>query len=85
MQEKQVEYLDDSEVDFSSDDDEEDMEDFAGADGARPAPGWLGKRPAGTPAFLAVVIVHETLHDHCALLFVVTVHDIVFLTTIFTG
>ena len=31
MQEKQVEYLDDSEVDFSSDDDEEDMEDFAGA------------------------------------------------------
>ena len=65
VQEEQVQYLDDSEVDFSSDadDEEEDMEDFDGADGARPASGWLGKRPAGTYAFLAVVIVLGILHD----------------------
>ncbi len=45
-----MEYLDDSEVDFSSDDDEEDMEDFEGGGGdERLAPGQsqLGKRQAG--------------------------------------
>lgn len=78
MQEKQVEYLDDSEVDFSSDDDEEDMEDFAGADGARPAPGWLGKRPAGTPAFLAVVIIHETLCTTTVLYFLLSLYMTLF-------
>ncbi len=46
---EQVEYLDDSEVDFSSDDDEEDMEDFEGDNDVRLAAGQsqLGKRPAG--------------------------------------
>lgn len=51
MQEEQVEYLEDSEVDFSSGDDEDeedDMEDLAGPDGGRPFAGQLGKRPAGT-------------------------------------
>lgn len=50
MQEEQVEYLDDSEVDFSSDDDDEDMEDFEGGDDDRLAAGQsqLGKRQAGT-------------------------------------
>ena len=44
-----MEYLDDSEVDFSSDDDEEDMEDFDGDNDERLAAGQsqLGKRPAG--------------------------------------
>lgn len=44
-----MEYLDDSEVDFSSDDDEEDMEDFEGGDDEKLAAGQsqLGKRPAG--------------------------------------
>lgn len=44
-----MEYLDDSELDFSSDDDEEDMEDFDGGDDERLAAGQsqLGKRPAG--------------------------------------
>ncbi|KAA6426155.1 MAG: protein MAK16 [Trebouxia sp. A1-2] len=47
---EQVEYLDDSELDFSSDDDEEDMEDFDGGDDERLAAGQsqLGKRPAGS-------------------------------------
>jgi len=50
---EQVEYLDDSEVDFSSDDDEEDMEDFEGGDDERIAAGQrqLGKRPAGMHSF----------------------------------
>ena len=49
MQEEQVEYLDDSEVDFSSDDNDEDMEDFEGGDDDRLAAGQsqLGKRQAG--------------------------------------
>lgn len=52
LQEEQVQYLEDSEVDFSSDDDEEDdMEDFAGGDdGVPPAgPSGLGKRRQGMP------------------------------------
>ena len=46
---EQVEYLEDSEVDFSSDDDEEDMEDFDGDNDERLAAGLsqLGKRPTG--------------------------------------
>lgn len=50
VQEEQVEYLDDSEVDFSSDDDEEDMEDYEGGDEGRLPAGQsqLGKRPSGT-------------------------------------
>lgn len=49
MQEEQVEYLEDSEVDFSSDDDddEDDMEDFAGRDEGGRSAGHLGKRPSG--------------------------------------
>ena len=48
-----MEYLDDSEVDFSSDDDEEDMEDLEGGDDERIAAGQrqLGKRPAGMHSF----------------------------------
>ena len=44
-----MEYLDDSEVDFSSDDDEEDMEDYEGGDEGRLPAGQsqLGKRPPG--------------------------------------
>ena len=48
VQEAQVEYLEDSEVDFSSDDDDEDdMEDFVGPDEGRRSAGHLGKRPSG--------------------------------------
>lgn len=51
MQEEQVQYLEDSEVDFSSDDDdkEDDMEDFAGpSDTATDGlPSSLGKRRSG--------------------------------------
>ena len=51
VQEEQVEYLEDSEVDFSSDDDDEedDMEDLAGPDGSMRSAGHLGKRPSGIP------------------------------------
>ena len=51
LQDEQVEYLDDSEVDFSSDDDEEDMEDFdaIGAERLAAAPSQRGKRPPGQP------------------------------------
>lgn len=52
VQEEQVQYLEDSEVDFSSDDDDEedDMEDFAGGDEGAPfaGPTGLGKRRSGT-------------------------------------
>ena len=44
-------YLDDSEVDFSSDDDDdddEDIEDFAGGDDTMHSAGQLGKRPSGS-------------------------------------
>lgn len=50
VQDEQVEYLEDSEVDFSSDsddDDEDDMEDIAGRDEGRHSAGHLGKRPSG--------------------------------------
>ena len=49
-----MEYLEDSEVDFSSDDDDEedDMEDFAGPDDSRRGAGHLGKRPSGKVSLL---------------------------------
>lgn len=57
LQEEQVQYLEDSEVDFSSDEDEEDdMEDFAGGDegpaSGSAGPSGLGKRRSGTNTFL---------------------------------
>ena len=54
MQEEQVEYLENSEVDFSSDDngDEDDMEDFSGRDEGRRSAGHLGKRPSGMVSLL---------------------------------
>ena len=67
VQEEQVEYLDDSEVDFSSDEDddeEEDMEDFAGQGGGRPPTGRPGKRPAGAQALqtpVAITAIHPLL------------------------
>lgn len=49
-----MEYLEDSEVDFSSDDDDEedDMEDFAGRDDSRRSAGHVGKRPSGKLSLL---------------------------------
>jgi len=70
---EQVEYLDDSEVDFSSDDDEEDMEDFDGDNDERLAAGQsqLGKRPAGMhsvhPKHTCLSLVGESqspMHAH---------------------
>lgn len=54
-----MEYLEDSEVDFSSDDDddEDDMEDFVGPDDSRRGAGHLGKRPSGKLSLLQLPLV----------------------------
>ena len=59
-----MEYLEDSEVDFSSDsddDDEDDLEDIAGRDEGRRSAGHLGKRPSGI--LLLQLLCIDTAHD----------------------
>lgn len=54
-----MEYLEDSEVDFSSDDDDEedDMEDFTGPNDSRRSAEHLGKRPSGELSLLLLPVV----------------------------
>lgn len=69
-----MEFLEDSEIDFSSDDDDEedDMEDMAGPDGRMRPAGHLGKRPSGFPINIAscCFFVHLNIaHAHQTHLF----------------